>query len=199
MCEIVKHYYIDDDGKEKYIELPKVSIYEVLHLSDEKLIKCGYTVKEIYEAREFMKHNGNDMATDEQIEEFKNYVESKGYDFFPIMAAIRYDVDPMLKKIQEMLSKLPPIVHYEAEPAPVVNVEDFDDHSVTIKNVNGIYTVEADWLLQVMKGINFDDYESLNYFQKVLINGGVIDALREKGCNDGDTVSIYDVEFDFMD
>ena len=140
-----------------------------------------------------------DMATDEQIEEFKNYVESKGYDFFPIMAAIRYDVDPMLKKIQEMLSKLPPIVHYEAEPAPVVNVEDFDDHSVTIKNVNGIYTVEADWLLQVMKGINFDDYESLNYFQKVLINGGVIDALRDKGCNDGDTVSIYDVEFDFMD
>lgn len=143
--------------------------------------------------------NKCDMATDEQIEEFKNYVESKGYDFFPIMAAIRYDVDPMLKKIQEMLSKLPPIVHYEAEPAPVVNVEDFDDHSVTIKNVNGIYTVEADWLLQVMKGINFDDYESLNYFQKVLINGGVIDALREKGCNDGDTVSIYDVEFDFMD
>ena len=143
--------------------------------------------------------NKCDMATDEQIEECKNYVESKSYDFFPIMAAIRYDVDPMLKKIQEMLSKLPPIVHYEAEPAPVVNVEDFDDHSVTIKNVNGIYTVEADWLLQVMKGINFDDYESLNYFQKVLINGGVIDALREKGCNDGDTVSIYDVEFDFMD
>lgn len=68
MGEIVKHYYIDDDGKEKYIELPKVSIYEVLHLSDEKLIKCGYTVKEIYEAREFMKHNGNDMATDEQYE-----------------------------------------------------------------------------------------------------------------------------------
>ena len=68
MGEIVKHYYIDDDGKEKYIELPKVSIYEVLHLSDEKLIKCGYTVKEIYEAREFMKHNGSDMATDEQYE-----------------------------------------------------------------------------------------------------------------------------------
>ena len=75
----------------------------------------------------------------------------------------------------------------------------FDDHSVIIKNVNGIYTVEADWLLQVMKGINFDDYESLNYFQKVLINGGVIDALRKKGCSDGDTVSIYELEFDFMD
>ena len=111
----------------------------------------------------------------------------------------KFNPDPLLKKIQEMLSKLPPITHYEAEPAPIVTVDDFDDHSVIIKNVNGIYTVEADWLLQVMKGINFDDYESLNYFQKVLINGGVIDALRKKGCSDGDTVSIYELEFDFMD
>ena len=98
-----------------------------------------------------------------------------------------------------MLSILPPITRYEPEPAPVLSVEDFDDHSVDIKNVNGIYTVEADWLLQVMKGINFEDYESLNYFQKVLVNGGVIQALRDKGCEDGDTVSIYDVEFDFME
>lgn len=110
--------------------------------------------------------NKCDMATDEQIADFKAYVEAQGYDFFPIMAAIRYDVDPMLNKIREMLSKLPPITHYEAEPAPIVTAEDFEDHSVTVKNVNGIYTVEADWLLQVMKGINFDDYESLNYFQK---------------------------------
>ena len=83
--------------------------------------------------------------------------------------------------------------------APVVSVEDFDDHSVTIKNIDGVYVVEADWLLQVMRGINFDDYESLNYFQRVLENGGVIDALREKGVEDGDTVSIYDIEFDFME
>ena len=143
--------------------------------------------------------NKCDMATEGQIADFKAYAEEQGYEFFPIMAAIRYGVDPLLKKITEMLSKLPPIARYEAEPAPVVTVDDFDDHTVAIKNVNGIYTVEADWLLQVMKGINFDDYESLNYFQKVLINGGVIDALRKSGCSDGDTVSIYDVEFDFMD
>ena len=143
--------------------------------------------------------NKCDMATDEQIEAFKKFVNDKGYEFFPIMAAIRYDVDPLLKKIQEMLSKLPPIAKYEAEPAPVVTVEDFDDHTVTVKNVNGVYVVEADWLLQVMRGINFDDYESLNYFQKVLVNGGVIEALRQKGAQDGDTVSIYDIEFDFME
>ena len=143
--------------------------------------------------------NKCDMATDEQIEAFKRYVNEKGYDFFPIMAAIRYDVDPLLKKIQEMLQKLPPIARFEPEPAPIMRVEDFDDHSVTVKNVNGVYVVEGDWLLQVMRGINFDDYESLNYFEKVLQNGGVIDALRQKGVQDGDTVSIYDIEFDFME
>ena len=143
--------------------------------------------------------NKCDMATDEQIEEFKRYVNEQGYEFFPIMAAIRYDVDPLLNKIREMLASLPPITRFEPEPPPVVNVEDFDDHSVNIRNVNGIYVVEADWLLQVMRGVNFDDYESLNYFQKVLQNGGVFEALRQKGCQDGDAVSIYDVEFDFMD
>ena len=162
---------------------------------NEELVKFN---PELAERPMVVAGNKCDMATDEQIEEFKDFVEEQGYDFFPIMAAIRYEVDPLLKKIQEMLSNLPPVVRYEAEPAPVLSEEDFDDHSVDIKNVNGIYTVEADWLLQVMRGINFDDYESLNYFQKVLTNGGVIEALKEKGCNDGDTVSIYDIEFEFV-
>ena len=59
--------------------------------------------------------------------------------------------------------------------------------------------MEAKWLFNIMKSVNFDDYESLQYFQRVLINGGVIDALREAGINEGDTVSIYDLEFDFVE
>lgn len=143
--------------------------------------------------------NKCDLATDEQIENFKNYVEEKGYMFFPIMAAIRYDVDPLLNKIQEMLSKLPPIAVYEAEPVPVVAAENVGRHDVKITVYDGIYFVEGKWLLNVIKSVNFDDYESLNYFQKVLINSGVIDALREAGINEGDTVSIYDLEFDFVE
>lgn len=143
--------------------------------------------------------NKCDLATDEQIENFKNYVEGKGYMFFPIMAAIRYDVDPLLNKIQEMLSKLPPIAVYEAEPVPVVAAENVGKHDVKITVHDGIYFVEGKWLLNVIKSVNFDDYESLNYFQKVLINSGVIDALRDAGINEGDTVSIYDLEFDFVE
>ncbi len=143
--------------------------------------------------------NKCDMADYSKIEEFKSYVQSKGYEFFPIMAAINYQVEPLLKKIWEMLSKLPPIAVYKPDPAPVKRAEDFDDHSVNITVSDGIYNIEAQWLLQVMRSVNFDDYESLNYFQKVLIKSGVIDALKEKGIKEGDTVSIYDLEFDYVE
>lgn len=143
--------------------------------------------------------NKCDLATDEQIENFRNYVEGKGYEFFPIMAAIRYDVDPMLNKIQELLSKLPPIVKYESEPLPVTPIDEIGKNAVKITQQDGVYVVEGDWLLRVINSVNFDDYESLQYFQKVLINSGVIDALRDAGINEGDTVSMYDLEFDFVD
>lgn len=143
--------------------------------------------------------NKCDLATEEQIADFKKYVEDLGYEFFPIMAAIRYDVDPLLKKIWESLSKLPPISRYEAEPLPVVAPESINKHEVKITVRDNVYFVEGKWLLNIMRSINFDDYESLQYFERVLISGGVIDALRKAGINEGDTVSIYDVEFDFVE
>ena len=143
--------------------------------------------------------NKCDLATDEQIEDFKNYVEGKGYEFFPIMAAIRYDVDPLLNRISELLSKLPPIKRYEPEPLPQKPVEDFEKNAVKITKQDNVYMVEGEWLLQVINSVNFDDYESLQYFQRVLIQTGVIDALRDAGIQEGDTVSIYEIEFDFVE
>lgn len=49
-----------------------------------------------------------------------------------------------------------------------------------------------------MSGINYNDYESMNYFQRVLRTNGIIDKLEEMGIKEGDTVSIYDFEFDFV-
>ena len=142
--------------------------------------------------------NKCDLATDEQIQEFKEFVENQGYAFFPMMAAISYQVEPLLKKIQEMLSALPPVDRYEPEPVPVLPAEAIGRHDVKITVQDRVYFVEGEWLLQVMKSVNFDDYESLQYFQRVLISSGVIDRLREAGIQEGDTVSIYDVEFDFV-
>ena len=154
---------------------------------------------ELAERQMLVAGNKCDMATDEQIEDFRKFVEEQGYSFFPIMAEIHYGVDELMNKTLETLSKLPPIREFEAEPAPVIPAEEIDRHEVKITVQDDVYFVEGDWLLQVMKSVNFDDYESVNYFQRVLTNGGVIDALRDAGIDEGDTVSIYDLEFEFVE
>jgi GTP-binding protein len=126
--------------------------------------------------------NKCDLATDEQVDDFKKWVEDQGYKFFPIMAAIRYDVDPLLKQITEELSKLPPIKIYEPEPMPQPDEETFGDISITVQD--GVYMVEGKWLLRVIRGVNFDDYDGLSYFENLLQRSGVIDKLREAGMVD---------------
>lgn len=143
--------------------------------------------------------NKCDLCDDEQIDDFRKFVEDKGYKFFPIMAAISYGVDELLKCIQEMLSQLPPIVRYEPDPIVVKPADEFDQTAVNVHVEDGIYVVEGKWLLQLIDSVNFDDFESLQYFERVLINTGVIDALRNAGINEGDTVSIYDLQFDFVE
>ena len=72
------------------------------------------------------------------------------------------------------------------------------DRDFTVRKQDDVYFVEGKWLLKIMQSVNFDDYESLQYFQRVLINSGVIDALRQAGVQEGDTVCVYDLEFDFV-
>ena len=99
----------------------------------------------------------------------------------------------------DVLKELPPLTIYDTEYFPEnIAVDDKSNHDILIKNVNGTYVVEADWIYKLMGSINFDDYESLMYFQKVLKNAGVFEKLEERGVKDGDTVSMYDFEFDFV-
>ena len=143
--------------------------------------------------------NKCDLATEEQIQDFRAFVEGQGYAFFPIMAPIREGVDPLMNKVLEELSKLPPIRRYEAEAPVLQPVEELKRGQVDSQEQDGVYFVKAPWLLKIMNSVNFDDTESLQYFQRVLIETGVIDALREAGCQEGDTVDLYDLEFDFVE
>ena len=143
--------------------------------------------------------NKCDLTEDETVEDFRKFVEEKGYKFFPIMAAIDYQTEPLLKEIQEQLSKLPPITRYEAEPAPMPSAEEIGVQDIKVTNHGGVYFVEADKLLRVLRMIDFSDSDSVQYFQRVLISSGVIDALRQAGIQEGDTVSLYDFEFEFVE
>ena len=143
--------------------------------------------------------NKCDLATDEQVEEFKEFIESQGYEFYPIMAAIRHGVDPLLNSVVEKLSKLPPIKQFEIEPVYLTPVEEFSKNKVEIEEIDRAFFVKGEWLLKLIMSVNFDDTESLQYFQRVLMNTGVIDALRDAGIEEGDTVNMYDLEFDFVE
>ena len=142
--------------------------------------------------------NKCDLATDQQVEDFRAFVEGQGFAFFPLMAPIREGVDPLLNRISEELSKLPPILRYEAQAPELAPVESLSRGKVEITVEDGVYFVRAPWLLKILNTIDFDETESLQYFQRVLIQTGVIDQLREAGVQEGDTVDLYDLEFDFV-
>lgn len=144
--------------------------------------------------------NKSDMAADEQIADFKEYIESKGLEVVEISAATTKGTDELVEKIAEMLSKLPPVKRYEAQP---LTREELDEKLLTKRDFNvtvedGIYFVEADWLYDILRVVNMDDYSSLQYFQRVLQTSGIIDKLEEMGINEGDTVAIFDFEFEYM-
>ena len=142
--------------------------------------------------------NKCDLATDEQVADFQAFVEAQGYQFFPIMAPIRHGVDELLNAISAALAKLPPIRQFTPEAPALAPVETLQRGQVEVTQQDGVYFVKAPWLLKIMNTIDFDETESLQYFQRVLIQTGVIDALRDAGCQEGDTVDLYDLEFDFV-
>ncbi|MBO5883232.1 MAG: GTPase ObgE [Clostridia bacterium] len=131
------------------------------------------------------------------IEAFEAFVEENGWELLYVSAATGEGLDEMVRLAAEKLRELPPITIYESEISPDEEYVS-SGKQTTVRNENGVYVVEGEWLFNLMGQINFDDYESLNYFQKILKNSGVFELLEEKGCRDGDTVSMYEFEFDYV-
>ncbi|MBQ2273518.1 MAG: GTPase ObgE [Clostridia bacterium] len=143
--------------------------------------------------------NKIDASIEEQIDELKTYVEEKGYPFYAISAAAHLGTRELVMAIWNAVQALPPIKVYETEYVEPESLIDPRDHSVRISRLDGSYwAVEGEWLLRIMRGINFGEYESLQYFQRILQNEGVIKELVKAGVKEGDTVDIYGFEFDFV-
>ena len=143
--------------------------------------------------------NKCDLATDRQAEDFAAAMRERGYAYFPMMAAIAHGTEELVKACAARLAALPPIKAYEPEPVRLPEPDAMAGRPVHITGGEGVYQVEGEWLLQVMRAVNFDDDEGLRYFERVLQSAGVIAALREAGASQGDTVSIYGFDFDFVD
>ncbi len=142
--------------------------------------------------------NKIDLASDGQLERFKKYIEGKGYEYYEICAPIKHNTKQLINAVAKKLASLPPVKRYEAQEIPleVISQKKNDGFKVTVRD--GVYIVEAQWLNKILQKTDPDDYESLQYFQNVLLSSGIIDELIKQGIRQGDTVSIYDLEFDYI-
>ncbi len=140
--------------------------------------------------------NKCDIATDEQVAAFEQFVRDKGYDFLPISAATGKGLEKLPGIVFERLRELPPVAVFTPDyvkPAP----RDAREFTVQ-KEEDGSFFVDAPWLERILEGSDVEDYESLQYFQTQLADLGVLDKLVELGVKEGDTVRIGEYEFDYL-
>ena len=134
------------------------------------------------------------------VRDFEAYVRSLGRPLYYVSAVMGEGIPELLRAVSQMLETLPPVRVYESE---ISKEEEAAASAVgaretTVRRENGVFYVEGKWIYNFMGQINFEDYQSLSFFQRVLQKNGVIDLLRGAGAKDGDTVNIYDFEFDFV-
>ena len=142
--------------------------------------------------------NKIDLATKEQREDFRKYIEDRGFQYFEMCAPILEGTREVINAAAAMLATLPAVKRFESEEIPLEVVLKKKNTGFSVTKEDGVYIVDAPWLASIIARTDMDDYESLQYLQRVLVSSGIIDALREKGVEEGDTVSIYDFEFEFV-
>lgn len=137
------------------------------------------------------------MEDDSLLEALRAHVEQFGYPLFALSAASHTGTRELTLKIAEKLSTLPPVIVYEPEYVkrmPVIDASEPLDITVD----DNTYLVEGKWLQRLMSNINFSDHESRMYFDKMLRDHGVFAQLEAMGIQDGDIVSMYNLEFEYQ-
>lgn len=139
---------------------------------------------------------------DEKYLQFKSHVEEKGYQVFPICAPINQGVHELLAAAAAELQKL------ALEPQEEEVYESFDfekdqedeDYREIYASKDGnAFVLEGKQLRKIFNSTNFNDMGSLRYLYKYIEKNGAIDKLKEMGLEEGDTIRVFDYEFEFYD
>ena len=145
--------------------------------------------------------NKLDLLYDQSTyEAFDEAMTEKGYRVFPISAATGHGVGELISYAAERLSKIPVPILFEEETGEVAEYDKEAPLTFTVTKLDAdFYEVSGTLVDKIMASTNFADNESVRFFQRALRSKGIIDALREKGAGEGDTVKMLDFEFDFID
>ena len=156
--------------------------------------------EELADRPQIVAANKCDVATPEQIAEFRAFIEEQGLQFFEISSATTMGTKEIISAVYSELKELPPIKQYTPEPMSQQELEEAvgADRRFEVEFSDDVYYIDAPWLEYIMRNLNMDDYESLQYFQLTLRTSGIIDKLEEMGIKDGDTVDIFGFRFDYL-
>ena len=137
------------------------------------------------------------MVDPENLEKLRKHVEAQGLEFFELSAAAHQGTRELVKKAAQELAQLPPVIVYEAtyvERPPEVDTTG----EVSIERYDDTWVIESPWLQRLIANVNFSDYESRNWFDQKLRQSGLFDKLESMGIQDGEIVSMYDLEFEYQ-
>ena len=128
------------------------------------------------------------------LDTFTKYIEEKGHKIFPISAATNKGLKELMNYTYTTLQTIP-IPEFAVEE---VEAEDnLLDETFTVTIEDDIFVVQGEAVELLVKSTNFDDADSLNFFQRMLRRKGIIDELERLDIKDGDTVRIDDFEFEY--
>lgn len=134
----------------------------------------------------------------DNLERLRAHVEAKGCRFFELSAASTVGTRELMRAAAGELAHLPPVTVYEPDyvpPEPEIGTAE----DVVIRHDGDMWIVEGDWLARLVASVNFSDYESRMYFDRCLRTAGIFERMEALGVKDGDTVSLYDIEFEYKD
>lgn len=154
---------------------------------------------ELAERPQIVVCNKSDLPdSEENVARLKAHLAELGLDYpvFVVSAATHQGFDALLDKTGDMLEALPPIVHFEEE---VCYDDSVKPGTFEVVRDGAVFEVVGSSMQRLIDSVNFDDEESMSWFHRTLRKWGVIDALRKAGAQEGDTVRIIDMEFDFVE
>ncbi len=137
------------------------------------------------------------LENPENLERLRAHAEALGSPLLELSAATHQGTRELVQQIAQRLPVLPPVRVFEPEYIPKPPAPG-DAASLDIQHEDGVWLVEGAWLQRLMANVNFSDYESRMWFDKVLRDAGVFQRLEELGIADGDTLSLDGFEFEYQ-
>ena len=133
----------------------------------------------------------------DNLQRLREHVEKAGCELYEISAGTTQGTKNLMRIVAQKLQTLPPVTIYEPEYVEVIEAPS-DPSAFEIEHYGNTWLVTGRFLERLVQNINFDDYESRNYFDQQLRKCGLFARLEEMGIEDGDTVDIYDLEFEYQ-